>query len=94
MRQVRPRTTFKQDLKRERKGRYRIDVEVELWKVIDNLADNIPLDPSYNDHPLHGKWKGARDCHVKPDLLLLYRFEGDDLLILERLGPHSEIFGL
>ncbi|HEX3661351.1 MAG TPA: type II toxin-antitoxin system YafQ family toxin [Acidobacteriaceae bacterium] len=40
-----------------------------------------------------GRWKGYRDCHIKPDLLLIYRKSEDNLLRLARLGSHSEIFG-
>ncbi len=94
MREIKPRHAFKQDIRRERKGRFRIELEGKLWEVIDKIADNVPLEASYNDHSLHGKWEGARDCHIKPDLILVYRYEGEDLLILERLGSHAEILGL
>lgn len=47
MREVKTRSAFKQDIKRERKGRFRIDIEAELWNIIDKLADDIPLDASY-----------------------------------------------
>lgn len=45
------------------------------------------------DHDLTGDWIGYRECHIKPDLLLIYRKVGDDMLILARLGSHSELFG-
>jgi mRNA interferase YafQ len=38
-------------------------------------------------------WNGYRECHVKPDLLLIYRKEGEDILRLARLGSHSGLFG-
>jgi mRNA interferase YafQ len=44
------------------------------------------------DHPLKGEWRGYRDCHVKPDLVLIYAKRGADLLRLARLGSHSELF--
>jgi mRNA interferase YafQ len=51
------------------------------------------LAASYHDHSLTGEWTGCRECHIKPDLLLIYKKEGNDKLILARLGSHSELFG-
>ncbi|MGA9964633.1 MAG: type II toxin-antitoxin system YafQ family toxin [Terriglobales bacterium] len=45
------------------------------------------------DHPLGGEWRDHRECHLKPDLLLIYRKPNADLLQLIRLGSHSELFG-
>ena len=94
MRFIDQKKKFKQDLKRESRGRYRNVIVSELWDVIDALANDITLDPSYNDHPLHHNWEGSRDCHLAHDLVLVYTLEGEDVLILERLGSHSEIFSL
>lgn len=66
----------------------------EFDSVVKLLMNDIPLPAKYRDHPLHNNWEGSRECHLKPDFLLIYTLEGDDLLILERLGSHSEIFGL
>ncbi|GAA6827399.1 type II toxin-antitoxin system mRNA interferase toxin, HP0892 family [Helicobacter pylori] len=43
-----------------------------LYKVVENLAKEQPLDPKYKDHPLKGALKDFRECHLKPDLLLVY----------------------
>lgn len=51
-----------------------------------------PLPARCQDHELIGEWKGYRDCHLKPDLLLIYKKEGDDLLRLANIGSHAEIF--
>ncbi|ETD68705.1 translation repressor RelE [Pelistega indica] len=45
----------------------------------------------YKDHPLKGQFKDFRDCHVKPDLVLIYKVEGDTV-VLYRLNTHSELF--
>lgn len=66
----------------------------EFDRVVLTLANNITLVPKYKDHPLHGEWDGSRECHIRPDLLLVYRYEGDELILLQMLGSHSEIFGL
>jgi mRNA interferase YafQ len=40
---------------------------------------------------MKGDWQDHRDCHVKPDLVLIYRLTNDDILQLVRLGSHSEL---
>jgi mRNA interferase YafQ len=45
----------------------------------------------FRDHPLSGEWAGFRDCHVKPDLVLIYEKPDDETLRLVRLGSHSEL---
>ena len=96
MRETRQRTLFKRDLRREIKGRHRNMLKPggELWEVVEGLAENILLPEAYRDHPLRGDLEGCRECHIRPDLLLVYRYEGEEWLILERLGSHAEIFGL
>ena len=57
------------------------------------LAVDDALPERMRDHALGGQWKDFRDCHVRPDLVLIYCKSGDDLLSLARLGSHSELFG-
>jgi len=45
----------------------------------------------YKDHAFSGDYMGFRECHVKPDVLLVYDFD-DEFLYLVKLGAHSEIF--
>ena len=82
---------FKRDDKREAKGRHRTTLDGDLFGIIDVLASDSPLPPSRRDHPLTGDWKDHRDCHVRPDLVLIYRRVGDDVLQLVRFGSHSEL---
>jgi mRNA interferase YafQ len=86
-------TSFKRDYKREAKGRHRATFDAELIPVLTALADDKPLEPRHRDHDLSGDWAGYRDCHVKPDLVLIYRKPDATTLRLARLGSHSEIFG-
>ncbi len=94
MREVRQRSFFKSDLKRESRGRYRdiLRKGENFHKTVETLRQGMRLPLSYKDHALHGQWEGSRECHIRPDLLLVYTYVGDD--VLERLGSHSEIFGL
>ena len=80
---------FKKDYKRARKQNKDID---KLRSVIELLTQREPLPAKYRDHKLTGYSKEHRDCHIEPDWLLIYRFDGDDL-ILERTGSHSDMFG-
>lgn len=82
-------TKFRRDLKRERKT----DPSVEglLKTVIAFLREGNTLPEKMKDHPLSGDWKDHRDCHVKPDLILIYRVN-DEAVTLVRLGSHSELF--
>lgn len=65
----------------------------EIENVIDKLANDEMLEPKYNDHALKGEWINHRECHIRPDLLLIYKKQ-DDLLILTcvNVGSHSELF--
>jgi mRNA interferase YafQ len=65
----------------------------KITAVIDLLRTQQPLPPSLRDHPLSGKYSGYRDCHVEPDLVLIYRIVQNQLqLICVRLGSHSDLF--
>jgi addiction module toxin, RelE/StbE family len=93
MRTIERSSIFKRDFKREAKGRYRNALDRELIDVLDSLIHDRPLDACYSDHDLSGEWAGYRECHIKPNLLLIYRKSGADVLRLARLGSHSELFG-
>ncbi|RDU51800.1 type II toxin-antitoxin system YafQ family toxin [Helicobacter sp. MIT 01-3238] len=64
-----------------------------LMPIINRLANDEVLEPKYNDHALKGEWINHRECHIRPDLLLIYKKQ-DDLLILTcvNVGSHSELF--
>jgi mRNA interferase YafQ len=91
MRAIERTTQFKRDFKREMKGRHRTTLETDLTAVLRALVNDAPLAEKYRDHLLYGEWSGFRDCHVKPDLVLIYEKPGTDTLRLVRLGSHSEL---
>lgn len=93
MREIERPSEFKRDYKRESKGQHRATLAADLAPVLQALLTDAPLDARYRDHDLSGNWAGYRECHVKPDLLLIYRKSGTDILRLARLGSHSELFG-
>lgn len=63
----------------------------EFLFVIKMLVIDEPLPIRYHDHPLNGEWKDFRDCHIKPDLVLIYSKPDLKTLVLARLGSHSEL---
>lgn len=83
---------FKRDYKREKKGHHRATVVADVEAVLALLAADVALEAAYNDHDLSGDWAGYRECHIKPDLLLIYSKAVDGILRLSRLGSHSELF--
>lgn len=91
MRAIEWTSQFKRDYKREDKGRHRATLDVDLFPVVDALANDQELEPRYRDHALTGEWKDHRDCHIKPDLVLIYQKQNDDTMRLVRLGSHSEL---
>lgn len=93
MRTIDRSTAFKRDFKREAKGKHRATLDDTLMPVLIALVDDQALDAKYRDHDLTGDWSGYRECHIKPDLLLIYRKADADTLRLARLGSHSELFG-
>jgi mRNA interferase YafQ len=62
-----------------------------LLETVNMLANDEPLPRRYFDHPLGGEWSDHRDCHLRPDLILIYRKPDAQSLELVRLGSHSEI---
>ncbi len=80
---------FKKDLKRYQ---HRKEIIKELDLVIRCLANLEPLEGIYKDHSLTGNWTNHRECHVKNDVLLIYRTD-QHCLFLERIGSHAELFG-
>lgn len=93
MRTIERSSRFKRDYKREMKGQYRATLDADLIPLLVALASDALLDAKYRDHGLSGDWIGYRDCHVKPDLVLIYAKPDDLTLRLARLGSHSEVFG-
>ncbi|WP_340608097.1 type II toxin-antitoxin system YafQ family toxin [Xenorhabdus bharatensis] len=82
---------FRRDYKREKKGRHSATLDADLQAVLSLLLADMPLEPRHRDHPLTGDMKGFRDCHVKPDLVLIYEKPDKETLTLVRLGSHSEL---
>jgi len=91
MRTIEQSNLFKRDLKREAKGRHRKLLAHSFTAIVKKLACDEALESHFKDHALSGNWKDHRDCHIKPDLVLIYRKIDKGILQLIRLGSHSEL---
>lgn len=83
-------TLFKKDFKRIKKRGYDIS---RLEKIVELLANEVPLHEQFKDHNLSGNYNGFRECHIAPDWLLIYQVNNNELvLVLSRTGSHSDLF--
>ncbi|WP_240330157.1 type II toxin-antitoxin system YafQ family toxin, partial [Campylobacter fetus] len=65
----------------------------EIEYILDKLANDEILETKFKDHQLKGEYKDFRECHIKPDLLLIYRKNSNLLILIAfKLGSHSEVF--
>ncbi|MDR1685736.1 MAG: type II toxin-antitoxin system YafQ family toxin [Desulfovibrio sp.] len=82
---------FRRDYKRETKTYGKTDLEDVFISALQLLIADAMLPEKFADHPMAGEWKDYRDCHIKPDLILIYRKPDNDTLRLVRLGSHAEL---
>ncbi len=91
MRKIERTGQFKRDFKRELKGRHGKSLNELLTVVVTLLVTDTPMPERLFDHALTGNWADHRDCHIKPDLILIYRRPDPETIQLVRLGSHSEL---
>lgn len=92
MYELRFTTAYKKSYKLMKKRGLDLDL---LDAVVDTLRQGKPLEEKYRDHALTGKYVGFRECHIKPDWLLIYLIENDILtLTLVDTGTHADLFNL
>lgn len=91
MRRIELTSGFRRDFKKlKASGRHR-DIDTQLGSVLELLCEDTPLPRASFDHALTGQWSDHRDCHIKPDWVLIYRKPDPTVLQLVRLGSHSEL---
>jgi mRNA interferase YafQ len=91
MRTINYTNQFKRDYRREQSGRHGKVLDTLMTEAVVMLAADQPLLRRYFDHPLSGERDDSRDCHLRPDLVLIYRKPDTTNLELIRLGSHSEL---
>lgn len=90
---IKTSTQFKKDMKRiQKSGRKKSDL-TKIKEVIEQLSTPTVLTEKNRDHALSGNYNMYRECHILPDLLLVYlQDEVSQELFLFRIGSHSELF--
>ena len=82
---------FERDLKSLRRGGHDLTL---LKAMLTKLLAGERLAPKFKDHNLIGAWQGRRECHIRPDWLLIYKIDREqNLIIFERTGSHADLFG-
>jgi mRNA interferase YafQ len=92
MRTVESATVFRKELKKLKTHPDHGNLDALLEVVLELLVIDKPLPIKNRDHPLTGPYKGFRDCHIKPDVVLIYSKPNKNTLWLARIGTHSEVF--
>ena len=90
MKTVHYSTRFKKDIKRYANMPDKIDA---LMKIVILLEQEKPIPRQYDPHRLKGNYKGCWECHIENDYLLIWMDESTDIVSLERLGTHHELYG-
>lgn len=87
-----PSTSYKKDLKKYLKQPNKvIKIKEVLHILIKNGREGIP--PKMKPHTLIGNYKGCWECHIEPDLLLIWeQYEAEKQILLHRIGSHSDLF--
>ena len=91
MRIVKYTNRFKRDYRREKSGQHGKRLDTLLMEVVELLTADTSLPARNRDHALTGEWSDHRDCHIRPDLVLIYRKPDEASLELVRIGSHSEL---
>jgi mRNA interferase YafQ len=92
MRTIERTSAFKKDYKRVKATPRHKNIETLLEEIVSLLVLDRALPEKQSDHGLAGEWNDHRECHLKPDLLLIYAKPDAETLRLVRLGSHSDLF--
>jgi mRNA interferase YafQ len=91
MRTIEWTSAFKRDYRRALANPRHRDLAPLLEQIVTELSNDVALAERYRDHALAGDYTKHRECHLKPDLLLIYKKPDDSTLRLVRIGSHSEL---
>jgi len=86
--------SFEKSIARLDRSGIKVSLKKKVLQTIHHIASGQKLSESFADHELHGEFAGFRECHVAGDLLLVYKIEKENLiLVLVDIGSHSQLFG-
>ena len=90
MKEIKYSTRFKKDIKKYAHSNEKLE---HLFHIVSLLENEIEIPKRYLPHRLIGEYKGCMECHIENDFLLIWQDPLHDVIWLERLGSHSELFG-
>ncbi len=65
----------------------------KLEEVVSILEKNGKLPAKFKPHKLSGNYKDCWECHIKPDWLLIWLQDDNELtLLFINTGSHSDLF--
>lgn len=88
MRELAFQRAFKTDFKKIRNDAQKFQLVREALELL-RMREKLP--PEYHEHPLKGRYTGTLECHVAPDLLLVY-VRDETRVVLFRVGSHAALF--
>ena len=91
MRTIRRTRAFRRDYRREKRGQYRRTLDEDLQSILELLVNDATIPEQYQDHQMRDDRGRERNCHIRPDLVLIYSMRNTTHLDLIRLGSHSEL---
>ena len=91
MRTVKRTAQFRRDFRRVKRTVHGGHLEETLLAALELLAADAAMPARYVDHPMKGDFRDCRDCHLRADLVLVYRKRGADWLELVRIGSHMQL---
>jgi len=90
---IRTAKSFRKSLTKRLCSGQEKNLKREIEVILDVIARREPLPKKYNDHALKGIYKGYRECHLKPDLLLIYQVDmKEGIVYAVNVGSHPELF--
>ena len=93
MQSVKRTAQFRSHFRRVKRGAHDSHLDETLLGALELLVADAPLPDRYVDHPMKGRYADCRDCHLRPDLVLVYRKRGSDALELDRIGSRGNSGG-
>jgi len=86
-------TTYKKELKKYKNQPSKLEKLLDIIEILSKKGtEGVPIDNK--PHPLTGNYKACLECHIEPDFLLIWKqYDEEKLIVLERIGSHSELFG-
>lgn len=91
MREIVRTAQFRRDFKRVKRGVHGQHIDATLLAALEMLVADASLPARYVDHAMKGEFNDCRDCHLRSDMVLVYRKRGLDVLELVRIGSHTQL---